>query len=81
MSCVGHENKLSECEKSEYLQFTCPRSQIAGVLCGEGRLTVITFKRQFPLYQIVQMAMFVLVAAPKARKGPLKSVLITYGAL
>lgn len=38
MQCIGPEDDLINCPKDQYLTFTCPRSQVAGVLCGYGTL-------------------------------------------
>ena len=35
--CVGPEDDLYACEKDEYLTFSCPRSQVASMLCGYGK--------------------------------------------
>jgi deleted-in-malignant-brain-tumors protein 1 len=37
MACVGSETTLASCSKSSYLQFSCPRTKVAGVLCGYGQ--------------------------------------------
>ena len=37
MSCGGWETTLDSCNKQVYPQFTCSRSNVAGVLCGYGK--------------------------------------------
>ena len=34
--CGGWETTLSDCSKQQYPDFSCSRSNVAGVLCGYG---------------------------------------------
>ena len=37
MGCGGWESNIASCQKDSYLDFTCTRDNIAGVLCGYGK--------------------------------------------
>ena len=37
LNCQGWQKSFSECSKSTYLQFTCSSTNIAGVLCTDGK--------------------------------------------
>ena len=37
--CHGWERSITECTKSEYLNFTCSSTYAAGVLCTDGMIT------------------------------------------
>ena len=39
--CNGWEKGIDECYKSLYLQFTCSRTSVSGVLCHDGRLCLL----------------------------------------
>ena len=44
LQCEGWEKGIIECPKYEYLQFTCSRSSVSGVLCHDGGLLhVVSF--------------------------------------
>ena len=36
MACDGFHQTIGECDKKTYSQFSCPRENVAGVLCGQG---------------------------------------------
>ena len=36
VDCGGWEKSISECSKNSFLQFSCLRSSVAGILCGYG---------------------------------------------
>ena len=36
LKCGGWENDITECGKDNYLDFSCSRSNVAGLLCGYG---------------------------------------------
>lgn len=39
VSCGGWEKKLTDCSSKKYPSFSCSREHVAGVLCGDGKLT------------------------------------------
>ena len=47
MQCNGWEKGITDCPKYEYLQFTCLRTSLAGVLCHDG-----SFYMLYPLTQL-----------------------------
>ena len=42
-ACGGYENSLSDCKKQTYPNTACSQSNVAGVLCGYGKLTLIVY--------------------------------------
>ena len=43
VQCNGWEGGIHECFKYEYLQFSCSRSSVSGVLCHDGRYLCVVF--------------------------------------
>ena len=39
LNCQGWQRSFSECSKSTYRHFTCSSTNIAGVLCTDGKYT------------------------------------------
>ena len=36
LKCEGWENDITKCGKDNYLDFSCSRNNVAGLLCGYG---------------------------------------------
>ncbi len=36
MACGGFEDRIGDCDKKTYSEFSCSRDRFAGVLCGQG---------------------------------------------
>ena len=39
VSCAGWENTIEECDKKQFLEFSCSKSMVAGALCGSCELS------------------------------------------
>ena len=43
LQCIGFEDRISDCVKDTYLQFSCSRDHTAGVLCGQGMNKIVDY--------------------------------------
>lgn len=45
LACIGWETSITDCSKSPYASFSCPRSKTAGVLCHDSKQTQPHFQQ------------------------------------